>query len=134
MRRVYDDSLYGEISFIIKHIIDGIDPMDVSEYDYGCYRAQVSKIKDVVLRELKTATGKNIKYGRNDHANGIGNDNAIEVIVESNNEEQICALLHITDDMYGGCICWVSDIDGKRTTSSRKINGVEPRSKTRYGY
>ena len=83
------------------------------------YRASVSKIRDHIAQEL------GIKYGHNEHAHGIGNNNALEIIVSDpcSDEEQVCGLLHLTDDMFGGVICWVSDIDNKRKTQSITIRG-----------
>lgn len=115
MRRVYDDAYYDAMSRAIMDFIHGIDRKEVTEYSYGMDRASVHKISQKVLSNFP------IKFGRVEHANGIGNNNAIELIIVKDNEEQIFGLLHITDDMYGRCICWLSDIDKKRKTESRKI-------------
>ena len=122
MRRVYDDEKYYDIALQIMKIVDNINPKNVSEYDYGMYRARPHKVKEYIYRNMYGA----ISFGNNTHAHGIGNNNTIEIICKANeNEEQICGLLHLTNDMFGGCIVWVSDIDGKRTTHSRKIVGRE---------
>ena len=124
MRRVYDDSRYETVREMISDILRNISPRSVSEYDYGTYRAQVNKIANRVKDEM-IYYGEPIKYGRNDHAHGIGNNNAIEIIVDNGCEEQICGLLHLTNNMYGSVICWVSDIDGKRTSDSITIRGCK---------
>ena len=117
MRRVYDDEKYDDIATQIMRIVDSINPKDVSEYDYGMDRVQTYKVRKYIGDRLGC-----ISFGKNTHAYGIGNNNAIEIVYKANeNEEQICGLLHLTDDMYGGCIVWVSDIDEVRSSHSRKI-------------
>ena len=115
MRRVYDDSKYCQIRKQIMDVVSLMPASAVSEYSWGTERASVAKIREYVSTRVP------VKYGRNEHAKGIGNNNAIEIIVTDGNEEQICGLLHLTDDMYGGVICWVSDIDGGRKSNTRKI-------------
>ena len=123
MRRVYDDARYDEVSKQIFDVLLGITNDTISEYDYGTYRAQVSKIRERVKSKLP-----NIKFGKNEHAYGIGNNNAIEIIVVGENEEQIAGYFHLTDDMYGSVICWCSDIDGNRSTRTLKFSGCDKKS------
>ena len=119
MRRVYDDSQYQRIAEELEAAFRSINAEEVSEYDYGIYRAKVSKVKDALLRKVG-----GIKCGKVEHAHGIGNNNAIEIVCLSDPvEEQICGLLHLVDDMYGGIIFWVSDIDGDRQTKHWKVSG-----------
>lgn len=119
MRRVIDDFYYNVAEKEIMCIVNNIPAKEVSEYDYGLYRAQVSLIRNYVQKNLKY-----IRFGKSEHAYDIGNNNAYEIIYTGNpKEEQICGLFHITDNMYGSCICWVSDIDEKRKTISVEIHG-----------
>ena len=124
MRRVYDDTHYVRIAKELENAFCNLNAEEVSEYSYGTYRAMVSKVKEKLLQKVP-----NIKYGRVEHANGIGNNNAIEIVyVGDPNEEQICGLLHLTDDMYGGVIFWVSDIDNNRGITSWTILGCDRKS------
>lgn len=126
MRRVYDDCKYDEVSTKIMNIIRQIPADRVSEYHYGMYRARTSMIRDYIGRIV------DVKFGKNEHRGGIGNNNAIELIVDSGSEEQICGLLHLTDDMFGSVICWVSDIDGGRRTETMYIHGCDVKERYKY--
>ncbi len=128
MRRVYDDSHFEEIKAKVCDIIREIPADVVSKYDYGIYRAKVGLIREYIEARLP------IRFGRNDHLHGIGNNNAIEMIVCGDNEEQICGLLHLTDDMFGTVICWVSDIDGERRSESLYVHGTDPNSSYKMMY
>lgn len=117
MRRVYDDSMYNEVATVVNGVIQTINPNQVSEYSYGCDRASRSLIKSEILNKTNY-----IKFGRNVNDTGIGNNACYELIYTGNDqEEQIVGLFHCTDDMYGGQICWVSDIDDERSTKARTI-------------
>lgn len=119
MRRIYDDTNYTSVSADLENAFCAINAEEVSEYSYGMYRAEVSKIKDKLLRKVHS-----IKFGKVEQANGIGNNNAIEIVcLDDPNEERICGLLHLTDDMFGGVVFWVSDIDGNRKTKQWKMIG-----------
>lgn len=115
MRRVYDDKHYEEISARINKIIYSIPTDEVSMYDYGMNRVKVSLVRQYIWERM------NIEFGKNEHAHGIGNNNALEIIVTEDNEQQVCGLLHLTNDMFGGVYAWVSDIDGERKTPTRHI-------------
>ena len=118
MRRVYDDTQYDYVSNRIMHIISQINPREVSEYDYGMERVQSTLIQDKIERLCHT-----FKFHTAPCTYGIGNNEVREIIYAPLNceEEQICGLLHMTDDMFGGQICWCSDIDGDRCTCSVKV-------------
>ena len=117
MRRVFDDTQYNKISKAIDEVLHGIDRDGVSKYEFGCMRSQCS----LIMKEIIIAV-PDIKWGRNCNTTGIGNNRCYEIIYTGNeNEEQIVGLIHLTDNMYGRHICWVSDIDGKRNTESVKI-------------
>lgn len=119
MRRVYDDCMYSLKSEEINEIIWSIEPKEVSEYDYGMRRAQTNLIVKEILNNVS-----NIKLGKDVNTSGIGNNYCHELIYIGNpEEEQIFGLIHCTNDMYGGVICWVSDVDESRNTPSRKIVG-----------
>ena len=117
MRRVYDDRRFDDVSKQIMDAIMRVPADEVSEYRYGCYRASTSKIKDYIGNIV------DVKFGKNEHAHGIGNNNSIELIVDAGDEEQICGLLHMTDDMFGKVICWVTDIDGGRHSKTLYVHG-----------
>lgn len=127
MRRVYDDTALETVARDLEETFScRIHSPYVSEYDGGMYRAKVSKIKEALV----SLCDSGVKLGYVSHAHGIGNNNAIEIIYTENpNEEQICGLLHLTDDMYGGVIFWVSDIDGNKKTSTWIIRGCDDRNK-----
>lgn len=133
MRRVYDDTEYQNVADALRKAFLAIPADYVSEYDYGMYRAKVSKVKEQLLRYVPS-----VKFGNTTHAHGIGNNNAIEIVYTGNNfEEQICGLLHLIDDMYGGVLFYVTDIDGNRKTQTYQINGIDKRDKyliTHYRY
>jgi len=123
MRRVYDDTEYQNVADTLRKAFLAIPADYVSEYDYGMYRAKVSKVKEQLLRYVPS-----IKFGNTTHAHGIGNNNAIEIVYTGNNfEEQICGLLHLIDDMYGGVLFYVTDIDGNRKTQTYQIHGMDKR-------
>ena len=123
MRRVYDDSALNEIANKLEDAFRKIPADSVSEYNWGMYRAVVSKIKARLLNDVK-----GVQFGNVSHANGIGNNNAVEIIYTGNpQEQQICGLLHLNSDMYGGVFFYVTDIDGKRKTKSYIIHGLDKR-------
>jgi hypothetical protein len=109
--------MYNEVAAVVNGVIQTINPNQVSEYSWGTNRASESLIKSEILN--KTC---HIKFGRDVNNTGIGNNACYELIYTGNEvEEQIVGLFHCTDDMYGGMICWVSDIDDGRSTKSRTI-------------
>ena len=116
MRRVIDDTHYEEVATKINNLIGIIPVRNMTEYHYGSNRVQVHLIKQYLFKHMPE-----IKFGNVTHANGIGNNNSIECIWKSDTEEQICALLHLTDDMFGGVYAWVSDIDNVRKTTTYHI-------------
>ncbi len=117
MRRVIDDTMYGPISQRISNVIWSLNPKQLSKYDYGCDRVQVSMVRDAIVSRVPK-----IRLGKNEHAHGIGNNNAYEIIYTGNPaEEQICGALHLTNDMFGGVYAWVSDVDGGRKTETRHL-------------
>ena len=120
MRRVIDDSKYNEVAKIIMEIVQGIPANRVSEYEYGMYRAQSYKIREYILERVN-----NIKFGKSMNTIGIGNNGCYEIIYTGNpQEEQICGLIHLTNDMYGSQIVWCSEYDnGKATHGKREIRG-----------
>ena len=124
MRRVIDDAHYEEVKKAITDIIFKIPADKVSEYSYGIYRSEGYLIKKYILARVT-----NIKFGKDMNTTGIGNNGCYEIIYIGNpDEEQICGLIHLTDDMYGNTICWVSDYDEKRKGKTRKIIGCDPKS------
>ena len=80
-------------------------------------RSDRSLILDRILKNVS-----DIKLGRDVNTTGIGNNWAHELIYTANPaEEQIFGILHMTDDMFGSIICWMSDIDKKRKYESIQI-------------
>lgn len=121
MRRVYDDTQFEKYAKALETAFRKIPAETVSEYDYGMYRAKVSKVKEKLLGKVG-----NMKFGNTTHAHGIGNNNAIEIIYTgAEKEEQICGLVHLIDDMYGGVLFYVTDIDGNRKTPTYEISGCD---------
>ena len=119
MRRVYDDTMFSQMTIDASEALLYAKANKKEFSDYG--RESVSKISAHVFGWLNEYGFPCIK-GKNEHAYGIGNNNAIEVIYTGDeHEQQICGLLHLTDDMYGNVICWTSDIDGKRSSKSITI-------------
>lgn len=118
MRRVYDD----------KHLDDAMEKV-IPLFEFvknnpslfsNMKRMQVGKISRYIFDNLDY-NGFPCFAGKNEHAYGIGNNNAIEIIYAGEEEQQICGLLHLTNDMYGGVIAWVSDIDEQRKTHTYKF-------------
>ena len=120
MRRVYDDTHFEEVADAIYEALWDIHPREVSEYSYGTYRAIPNLIFEDVLHKCKS-----IKRGADCNHTGIGNNNAFEIIYTEGKEEQICGILHLTDNMFGDVICWFSDIDGERETDKITIRGTK---------
>ena len=117
MRRVIDDRFYGDVAKDITEIIKKIPRNEVSRHSYGTMRSDRKLIMSYILSKID-----NIKFGRDMNTTGIGNNGCYEIICTSNpSEEQICGLIHLTNDMYGGTICWVSDYDNIRKMPSRTI-------------
>ena len=119
MRQVYDDGNYTELSDNIMQVLGYLAgcPKVVQEYSYGMMRSNSAKIRRYVAANVD-----NIKFGRSVNTTGIGNNGAYEVIYTGNKEEeQIFGVLHLTDNMFGRHICWMSDIDGGKMYDSIKI-------------
>lgn len=124
MRRVIDDTYYEEAAHEIMSIVRNINPKLVSEYDYGTYRAK----SILIMAHIKEHV-EQIKFGKSLNTTGIGNNEQYEIIYTGNpSEEHICGAIHLTNDMYGSVIIWVSDIDNTTKTPSIKISGANPRS------
>lgn len=122
MRRVIDDTMYETLAPAITNFVFRIAPEEVSEYSYGMYRASSHKIVKKILGEFK-----NVMLGKSLNTTGIGNNGQYELIYTGDEtEEQIFGAIHLTDDMFGSVIVWVSDIDGRNSFQSRKIIGTEP--------
>ena len=123
MRRVYDDTQFEETRNWIDAAFGTLQyhPEKVRKHSYGMNRTEPALVRDAVLRRLNG--NKNLyKFGNTTHAHGIGNNNATEIIYLGNPaEEQICGLIHVNDDMYGRCFCYVTDIDGNRKSVVKKI-------------
>ena len=121
MRRVIDDTKYGVAKKMIVDLLRFVPAHMVSEYSYGMYRAKPYLVRRYLEERLPL-----IKFGKCEHAHGIGNNNAWEIIYLGNpDEEQICGLFHATDDMYGTAICWVSSYDEDNRTPSCYIKGTK---------
>ena len=123
MRRVIDDAHYEEVKKMVIDTIFEIPADKVSEYDYGMYRAQRDLIMKYILKKLSNV----IKFGKDMNDTGIGNNACYELIyLGDSKEEQICGIIHLTNDMYGNIICWVTDFDEERESITRTIRGCEP--------
>ena len=122
MRRVYDDKHLDEAMEKVIPLFEFVkkNPSLFSKYDYGTKRVQVYDVKNYIFDNLDY-NGFPCLAGKNEHAYGIGNNNAIEIIYVGEEEQQICGLLHLTDDMFGGVRAWVSDIDETRKTPTYKF-------------
>jgi len=123
MRRVIDDTHLERLADMLTEIIFAIPADKVSEYDYGTYRSQSHLIKDFILKHTN-----NIKFGQSMNKTGIGNNGCYELIYTGDPlEEQIFGLIHLTNNMYGGTICWISDYDNNIEWKSRTIHGCNPK-------
>ena len=122
MRRVIDDSMYDKVAETIMDIVKNIPANKVSKYDYGMYRAQSYKIIEYILERVD-----NIKFGKSMNTTGIGNNECYEIIYTGNSqEEQICGLIHLTDNMFSSQIVWCSIYDNNEAThGSRTITGCK---------
>lgn len=116
MRRVIDDMMYKKLSDNIMYFLDRMDTKTVSVYRNGMDRMSVPKVREYIVDCFKRLEVP-VKFGKTEHAYGIGNNNAIEIIwCGEEKEEQICGLLHLNTDMFGGMYCHCSDIDEENTT------------------
>ena len=123
MRRVIDDAHYEEVKKMVMNVIFEIPAEKVSKYEYGKYRAQEDLIMKYILKELSGV----IKFGKDMNDTGIGNNACYELIYLGDpKEEQVCGIIHLTNDMYGNIICWVTDYDEERESITRTIRGREP--------
>ena len=117
MRKVIDDAYYEEISHKINTVLHSIKREDVSKYDNGMMRSQSNLIMDKIIKQISE-----IKFGNNCNTTGIGNNKKYEIIYTGDpKEEHICGIIHLTNNMFGYYICWVSDIDENRMSESIKI-------------
>ena len=127
MRRVFDDTHFEEIAEEMMQIIITCPPKEVSAYEMGTYRAQTNMIVDYIFDRISIPC----KLGRYTNTTGIGNNWAKEIIYTGNeNEEQICGELHLTDDMYGSIIAFITDLDNRNfggKNNSWTIRGCDPR-------
>lgn len=119
MRRVIDDRHYAEVAEDIKSIVLNMPEEAVSKYSYGMYRASSEKIKEYILRK----THLPIKFGKSLNTTVIGNNEQYEIIYSSPDEEEICGAIHLTDNMYGSEIVFVTDYDGHNRWFGRTIRG-----------
>ena len=118
MRRVYDDSMIAKAVEGIDIGMQLLDCKSVCKYKWSDTRADVGLIKSYLSEYI----GRNFKFGNTSHAYNIGNNNAIEIIYTGNPaEEQICGLLHLIDDMFGGVYVYVTDIDGNKLKRWGKV-------------
>lgn len=118
MRRVYDDKNLDEAMEKVIPLFEFVkkNPSLFSEYDIAHRSMVVGKIRDYIFDNLDY-NGFPCFAGKTEHAYGIGNNNAIEIIYVGEEEQQICGLLHLTAHIYGGGVsAWVSDIDEQRKT------------------
>ena len=118
MRRVYDDKHLDEAMEKVIPLFEFVkkNPSLFSEYDISHRSMMVGKIRDYIFDNLDY-NGFPCFAGKTEHAYGIGNNNAIEIIYAGEEEQQICGLLHLTAHIYGGGVsAWVSDIDEQRKT------------------
>lgn len=122
MKRVYDDTQYEYAANRIMDVISTINPSEVSKYDYGCYRAKYYLIQRKIEESCSSFVFRNVPC-----THGIGNNQVREIIYAPDGfiEEQVCGLLHMTDDMFGREICYCTDIDGNRSTKHITIEGRE---------
>lgn len=124
MRRVYDDTMLKELANkMITKLAECTEPKTLCERRWGDDRASTNKIYDLMMSAVE-----NVILGNDHNHTGIGNNWCHELIYTGNEkEQQIFGLLHITDDMYGGCYVWVSDIDGNRVTNTYMVRyrGIE---------
>ena len=120
MRRVYDDKHLDEAMEKVIPLFEFVkkNPSLFSEYDIGHRSMMVGKIRDYIFDNLDY-NGFPCFAGKTEHAYGIGNNNAIEIIYAGEEEQQIYGLLHLTAHIYGGRVsAWVSDIDEQRKTQT----------------
>lgn len=123
MRRVIDDTQLERLAEVLTVLILGIPADKVSEYNYGTYRSKERLIIEYILNYTT-----NIKLGQSMNKTGIGNNACYELIYTGDpNEEQVFGIIHLTNDMYGGTICWVSDYDNNRKWKARRICGCNPK-------
>lgn len=125
MRRVIDDTHLEEVVEEIQSIIKNMPSDEVSEYEYGTYRAQTKKIVEYIFDHITIP----VKLGENKNTTGIGNNWQKELIwIGDPKEEQICGILCLINDMYGSIFFYIKNIDNQLVSNKRKIRGVNPRS------
>ena len=114
MMRVYDSepmkSYKEEIIAYIK---------DVMEINKETIRDKNKISNKKIIESLKRRFG-NLKIGKNVNTAGIRN-NACYALIDREKCERIFGYLHLTDDMFGGILFFLSNIDDIRTTEIIKI-------------
>ena len=103
MRIVYDDCMMDIYKNKIENFlldVASINPESVRKND----RVSEKLIREAIIRRFPE-----LKFGRDVNNTGIGNNNCYELIFSDENEDIVFGLLHLTDDMFGGVICWLAD-------------------------
>jgi hypothetical protein len=84
-------------------------------------RVQVNGIHNILA--LKLGEYEFEITNRVQHAHGIGNNNAYEIIdAQVEDFEETIARLSLVNDMFGGVYACIQDVDGKRISNSYEIN------------
>ena len=89
------------------------------EYSWGMNRHVVANVKrtlNSMLRRTKFNITNNVE-----HAHGIGNNNAFDVAYNDGEKEIIIAKIAINDDMYGGILSYVTDLEGHKISKKPKV-------------
>ena len=103
MRIVYDDCVMDIYKNKIENFL-----LDIASINPESVRRN-NRVSEKLIREVIVRRFSELKLGRNVNNTGIGNNNCYELVLPNGNEDMIFGLLHLTDDMHGGVICWLAD-------------------------
>ena len=120
---VYDDE-GGEletIKDIIENNIDVICKRITPEHSWGDDRIRAENVKAVIEDFINNMESDDIlnyvvdlTSGKVTHANNIGNNNDIEIIVKYDDAEKIIGYLSITEDMFGNVYISIKNLGNNK--------------------
>jgi len=85
------------------------------QYSWGCYRLEVSDIKNTLNKMMSEQNTKFTITDRVTHHHNIGNNNLFEIkySLGKDSVEFIICKLALNSDMFGGVYHYVEDLSGK---------------------
>lgn len=120
-RIVYDDSMARPFIAAWRNFVKNANTKEYAKGDYSYDKTYLSvkKFKDGMASRLKSA---GYEIGDKDVSGSfIGNNNAYQVFYISEEEKQICCIVHINMGFYGELYTYITDIDDKRLSETYEV-------------